>query len=641
MWAGGLMGLGWLYPSIFFDPRFRLPRDIDRHIYPCFAYIVEHVRLFHAFPRWIFTDQGGMWIEPLANNLLILLPHHFIGYVAGVFSPLSPNLIYKGSFLLLGWGIFLSGLYGFAKLRFGTRLRAALFVLAGASSSLLLSTLHQEQVLATIFYWPWIWILACKVGENIWLLPVLTSLLALSLNHHYPQLQVLYVVSLLWAFLVSQPTRMFRVARGWLASKEGRFAIFLSLLGLGISSSPVIYSYWNYADRLNSSFRAQESSIFAADFEQYTKLNEAQHSSLHPQNLLTYLGVRVSPKKINRLDALILFATVGVPLVVMALLFLPIPHAVFHGTILALLCFLSIGRYGPLPGFLWKAVPGMSFFRQWYHFLPFLNLHLLFILFEVGCFFPWEKRIGRVRFSFCMVGLLGVLGGVISGQMDPLFAVAPFLLVILYSLRLSSSQKQRLLSVGLLLIVGFGNVRWTFSALDKYQRELVYQPPPQTPRDIDQLEKLYQPKLIGINGLDSQTAAAVIKSGLVQWRGADQRRFAVRPGQLSVLPQAGGLEIRWTDLPAEAVGVELIQYNDGKWNYSVDEGKSQPVMKGDFVFVPLSPEASVVRLEHESFWNYLIWAMWLPLGLGLVILIWVRWSLSLSWVIPTASPQSS
>jgi len=245
----------------------------------------------HSIPTWLFSETGGVWIETLSNNYLFLIPYRFVGYLVASTTNISPNLIYKLSFLFLGQGIFLFGIYRLARHFFKSHLYSLLIVLAALFSSLIVTNLNHEHALATVFYLPFGWLFFLESPKKPAYLIVVATLVGLSLTCHYPQLQFGYGLCLFLAVLVSGKPAWNYLKRkfSYLKSALGIRIIVFSIAALLLSASPLLYTYASYGDKLESPFRGQEQTILADDYNEYVKMN-TRFSSITPMNFEQYFN---------------------------------------------------------------------------------------------------------------------------------------------------------------------------------------------------------------------------------------------------------------------------------------------------------------------------------------------------------------
>jgi hypothetical protein len=298
-WGGAVLGLFgvfglWVlrFKAIFFSPDFFLPRDSYLFHWRIFDYVSQYLKFFGRFPEWDF--RYGISLIPFGNNFLLFMPYRWIGYALVAYFGVDSVTAYKVSFLIFGQGLFLLGIFLFHKTLLKSKWAGLLAVVLACLSSLSFALFHQEQMLGTLFFIPWVgWALLKRYGI------LALALLGFSLNCHYPQLLFIYygICFLGYGFFVPHRTR-FRV---------NHTAILCFLVALG----PLIYSYARYNGTLRSSFRDQQRSIEAASFEDYQRVNKLGPSSVHPRNFSLFLQTtfKPAPEYVGDMDNLTFHAT--------------------------------------------------------------------------------------------------------------------------------------------------------------------------------------------------------------------------------------------------------------------------------------------------------------------------------------------
>ena len=288
--VAGVLGVWiWAFRDVYLDPLELLPRDNSKYHFPLFLYITRSLELLGQFPRWMYSHQGGLWIETLANNFLILLPYRWVEYFLVSLFHWDALFTYKAG-ILFGEAVFLWGVYLVAReLKWSVGLSACL-VLGFFFSGPTLSFLHQEHALATLLFIPYMWLSLLRARETSWGHFFFSTLLGLSFNHHYPQLIMLYWLAVMLSCLASWSD--FRRPFSLILSNfraGGKSLALVSLLGFLISASPVIYSYLNFHDRLQSPFRHQKGGIATSSYVDYERINSA-FSKVDPENFLVYFN---------------------------------------------------------------------------------------------------------------------------------------------------------------------------------------------------------------------------------------------------------------------------------------------------------------------------------------------------------------
>ncbi|MEK7691335.1 MAG: hypothetical protein AAB425_09975, partial [Bdellovibrionota bacterium] len=287
-----------LYPSLHWSGTRTLPRDTHWFHFRMFHFVVQMLRETGRFPDWYPAQGGGSWIEPLANNTLLLAPYRVIGYLFGILFPAwSTVALHKFVFLILGRLTFFTGC-GLFLLEAVRKKDRSIFEVSGALSWLVISPLavaviHQEQALGTILLVPWIaW--AWLTGR-IWLAALLAGF---SLNHHYPHLLLFYGICLALAKWAESP----KLPVFPKPESLKPHALIAGFFFAGVL--PLIYSYLVFSGKLQSQFREQTSDagLSLGSYAQYLKMCLLQEASLQPTTLFDYLGIHVSPIRPAFLD---------------------------------------------------------------------------------------------------------------------------------------------------------------------------------------------------------------------------------------------------------------------------------------------------------------------------------------------------
>lgn len=630
--ALGLSGLvvffvGWILYGfdIYLDPRVLLPRDNTEVNFEMFSYMSQWIRYFGTFPNWFFSRNGGVWLEPLTNNYQILLPYRAIGYLFVQAFSIPDLLAYKIAFLLVGNGFFAWGLWLLGGQIFGPNLFRLLFVFTAMVTAMGLGSLHQEQVMATQFYVPFACYLLFRARENAFLFVPFASLVGLSFTIHYPQLQVgfwfciLFSLVLCWEQLFPQCRRLLGVFR----QGKGIWLVVLAVFAFLISAGPLFYSYFKFRNSLSSNFRGQSDGIAAIDYEQYVNLRDMGSSSLLPSNALSYLQEdRPFSLTMGRADNNNLFAGIALPFVLLLLPWFGFAGRRFYFFLSLFLGLFSIGIHGPIPFLLWGILPGISLFRQWYHFTTLLNLSLVALsLLTLRAYLgavalsTWQRR----GLALCAVGLLVSL---FCDFLSPLATLPPLACILL---RFASKKWPKGMSLEFGLLIGWlllGNLPWMKRALEDI-RQISYRI--QNSQDYSQaLGKslltdgalVARQALANPKGFDAERAASLGAFRMSFWRSKEGGLSALESGAFRVSPERGGLKISFLKIPKGAVSLIWSQYNDGLWEARSSSlewpGLTNSHLKT--VEIPLTPGMEWVWLRHSySLWHLLIVLMWLPL----------------------------
>lgn len=389
------------FTSLFTNPNVFLPRDNLQAGYFGFEYIVGFLRHFNQLPDWFYSQAGGSGFEPFHMNFHMFIPYRLVGYALAKLTSYSPNTLYKFTLLFIGVPFFMFGIYWLSLLLFTKPLYGIIAVALCLSSSFCFGVLHAEQNLGTITYLPYIWICLLKLRHNPYVVFVLVSLAGLSLTVHYPYYFMSYVWFLFFGLAISFKSHkafLLETAKG-LKPFLKPLPLLLLVLCFVISISPTLYSFLKYRGQLYSPLRGYE--IFGGlDYAQY--LQRVKNYGYDMKALFLYGA--------NHEDMRVILWNASLPFL-SALL----PFVRFKGkTLLVCLTFLcglaSLGTYSPFPRVLWYLVPTLALFRQWYQFILYFNLHLLFLsLFALHAYFKVERPYKKVTAATLI--LLGVFSG--------------------------------------------------------------------------------------------------------------------------------------------------------------------------------------------------------------------------------------
>jgi len=189
-----LVVVGWLtlHADLYFNPHVFLPRDNWLLNFPMFAYISNWLKHLGTLPTWVFTKQGGSWIEITNINYLTLLPSRWLGTLLAITTDIPMNSLWKVSSLIFGQAIFYIGIFLLTKKLFKETLAPWLAVFLAFVSPLNFAVLHQEQVLALLICIPFQWLLFFECPNSKWARVGLFSLIGFSFNLGYPQHFVCY-----------------------------------------------------------------------------------------------------------------------------------------------------------------------------------------------------------------------------------------------------------------------------------------------------------------------------------------------------------------------------------------------------------------------------------------------------------------
>ncbi len=342
----------------------------DSYIYyfPTFQYIAESFAAGEGYPAW-FPSAGGVRLGFSHINYGYALPYHLVGYVLYATTPVSLLLAYKISYVIgvlligLGWGLFLERLT-----------KSALAAVVGAFAVMLggsCITLHQEQVLVTLTWYPWLLLALYELKNDRRWLPVIAALAGILAVTHYPQIHFIAIALFILLIAATKPAaireRLFLPGWGLLA---------LSVIVFLMAASPLAYIVSHMAD-LASRHRPQ---FFPSDYETWVQINGPKgYASARPWYFRQYLDGIVGRFNFFT-DSTGLFVGRITILLAAAGLLLQFRKLWPVAVLAAVYALLTMGIHSPvdLVSLLFHTVkPLVNLMREWFHFFPLVNLCLI------------------------------------------------------------------------------------------------------------------------------------------------------------------------------------------------------------------------------------------------------------------------
>lgn len=336
--------------------------------YPTFEYIAEALADGVGFPEW-FPVDGGVRIGFSQINLGFALPHRLVGYTLYALLPIPAISAYKiacavGMLLVgLGWGLYLERLTGSA---LGSSVGTLAIMLGGTG----ITTVHQEQVLFTILWLPWILLALYEARSDRRWYSVIAVLLGLAAVTHFPQIYLLALIALAIAAILADPAavmgRLFSPNKTtWIVA----LALFL------MACAPLLYIPVHF-DALMSQHRPI---MMVTTYDDYLKLNPPDSFSSAPlwyfrQYLFPDFGYADQHRDMTGLFigrttlilaglALLLRFRRAWPIAMLALIF----------SLLTMGLRSPLNLVAPLYAI---APPFIGTMREWYHFFPLVNFAL-------------------------------------------------------------------------------------------------------------------------------------------------------------------------------------------------------------------------------------------------------------------------
>lgn len=369
-----------LWAAPVFTWKYFVTWDNLREHFGSFTYFAVSLLEGFGFPRW-YPPDGGVPVGMTFINNFNFMPHRLLGYLFAAAFPAAPDTAYL---LSLTAGMLLTGFGFWLCLRLLTRSRAAWMagtwmVLLGGSG---LTVFHQEQVLATMFYCPWLLLALLKSRREIKYVPVLGLLCGLTLCTHYPHIFVLGGLVLLISCLLLRRRETLDYARSLLAPRRHAAFTACALVLLLAAASPSYYILSN-VPHYGSALRGRE--IAASTLAQYKELNH-YNMSQPVERLKRYLFPLVpagasadyrDPRVEKSPDEGAAYVTLtGLCLALAALGAARGPAGVIALFTLGCL-WLNLGIHaGAAQALFVLKFPTIGGFRQYYHFFPLVNFGL-------------------------------------------------------------------------------------------------------------------------------------------------------------------------------------------------------------------------------------------------------------------------
>src|SRR3972149_6801999 len=157
--------------------------------YPYFKYFSSSLALGFGFPLWD-PSYGGIPVGASSIAMSPLLPYRLIGYLLYALLPLDPATLYKATVMLgllisgAGWWLFL---WRFTGTRTGATFGTLMILLGGTATT----SLHQEQIVFTITWAPWILFFLSRIKERFIKIVPAAALAGATLSVHYPQIHIM------------------------------------------------------------------------------------------------------------------------------------------------------------------------------------------------------------------------------------------------------------------------------------------------------------------------------------------------------------------------------------------------------------------------------------------------------------------
>ncbi len=324
---------------------------------PTFLYYANALADGFGLPRW-YPLVGGTPVIVSSPSLFPFLPHKWVGYALFALTDASPLRVYQLG-LLSGVLLVLAGVWHLVRELTRSPEAATVAAFAVGASGAGATVWHQEQLLATITWYPWIALCAAKAARDARWLPLAAALFGITLGTHYPTIHLLTATAAV-ACVAALHRRAFvawlrAVPRAVWMGAAAAFALGAAHLG------------WIFVHRgeFGSPVRQLTGSLGARTLAEYLAINTQQASSAPVAYLRGLLSMRYSGTD----DEVAYFASPVALLLAAAGALRGRRTGVLLATLAAFSAWLSTGIYGGAAQALFTLrFPSVAYFRQWYHF---------------------------------------------------------------------------------------------------------------------------------------------------------------------------------------------------------------------------------------------------------------------------------
>lgn len=357
------------YLSVFISimPRTNLLwHDNVMYHMPNFIYVLDSLRFGYGLPLW-YPETGGSPLDITSISLFPFVPYRIVAYALGLISNLHEAQVYKIS---LAMGVTLAALGWWLALRqwLASTWAAAAGVMVFLFGGTGLTVFHQEQTLVTVLMMPWVVYALIKTRDDASYLMLAAALSGMSLTLHYPHIQLMSTVFFVVALWLTG------ALEGRIKPLVTRRKIMLVSAVLFVLALLPLYPVATTMGEFSSPLRVG-SGIGAKNLTEYISLNGIQYSSSRWVYLLNYL----LPSRTERLyiDMYAMFIPYAGLALAAAGCFMGFRRARVALIMLVLGLWATLGIHAYLPQILFVLhVPFIGEFRQWYHFVPVVNLAL-------------------------------------------------------------------------------------------------------------------------------------------------------------------------------------------------------------------------------------------------------------------------
>jgi hypothetical protein len=292
---------GVLNQDLLFNDTYRVVADNWRYDYPYFHYFLIHISQFDELPLWNFNVNAG---EPLFlylnHNYLLHIPH-LISYI------IYPYLKYFLSTSQMFWWSLLGSIWMFSiamfflcRSLFNSGYTAVIIFMVSLFSGTSSGVLHQEQIMASLFYIPIILLALHRYylcNHAGWLI-LFSLFLGMAMINHYPHLPLysLFIMCLVGLMFYRKEISQFFAGQ---YEKSNRNFILLAACFLVtiIMMSPSFLIYNEYSNKISSPYRNVSDVTKGVNYDFISKTR--RNNSLNPHTLFRFLFPRSFDKVEN------------------------------------------------------------------------------------------------------------------------------------------------------------------------------------------------------------------------------------------------------------------------------------------------------------------------------------------------------
>ncbi len=367
-----------LLPYIYFlrkivlKSKYILGHDAFLFHFKNFAYLVNSLKHGFGIPTW-YANDGGVPLGMYTLNYGLLMPYKWIGYAIYLYSNLEPMKVYKITLVLgmicVAIGFWLL-LYKLTKSIPSTIFGTWMLLLGGFG----LTVFHQEQIIFTIFYVPWVLLAFFKTLEDIKWIYVLSILYGFSLTAHFPPIIFISTIFMIISMFIFHRSKVLFYWKKILIKKNIKHFIIASILFI-LSITPSLYTFKNLQNyRGNVLDGVNERLLATKTLKDYMKLNSGGTSAP-----IKYFKQYVMKSDVPD-DRFGFFVTRTGLVIALAISLFGFRKVKLYLLLLCLFSIATMGRFSFFAHFLYIIrFPTISIFREYYHFFPFINIVLAII----------------------------------------------------------------------------------------------------------------------------------------------------------------------------------------------------------------------------------------------------------------------